>query len=57
MFMYYLTTHRRKKNCCYCLQALSTAEILKHVNAHFEVNGKQMIKMPKKVEYVRFKNN
>ena len=46
-----------KKNCGYCLQALSTAEILKHVNARFEINGKQMIKMPKKVEYVRFKNN
>ena len=33
----------------YCLEAFNTAETLKnHVNDCFKVNGKQMIKMPKK---------
>ena len=27
-----------------------------HVNDCFKINGKQMIKMPRKDEYVRFKN-
>ena len=32
-------------------------KILKsHVNDCFKINGKQMIKMPRKDEYVRFKN-
>ena len=41
----------------YCLQAFSTEEVLKsHINDCFKINGKQMIKMPKTDEYVRYKN-
>ena len=41
----------------YCLQAFSTEEILKrHIRDCFKINGKQMMKMPKKGEYVKFKN-
>ena len=55
--MYDYTLHRgRKPFCSYLLQAFQTAEILKkHVNYCFKINGKQMIKKPKKGEYVRFK--
>ena len=55
--MYDHTLHRGRKHIClYCLQAFSTAKILKsHVNDLFNINGKQMVKMPKKGEYVRFK--
>ena len=43
--------HRGRKHFYrYCLQAFSTTEILKsHVNDYFKINGKQMRKMPKKV--------
>ena len=35
----------------------STAEISKsHVNNRFKINGKQMIQIPQKDEYLRFKN-
>ena len=45
----------RKHFVCYSLQALRTEEMLKrHVKDCFKVNGKQMIKMPKKGEYGRF---
>ena len=40
----------------YCLQAFSTEEILKHIKDCFKINGKQRIIMPKKTEYVKFKN-
>ena len=41
----------------YCLQTFSTEEILKHhIKDCFKINDKQKIIMPKKVEYVRFKN-
>ena len=44
--------------CRYCLQAFSAEKMFKcHVKNSFKVNGKQIIQMPKKVEYVRFKNN
>ena len=47
----------RKHFCCYCLHAFITKEILKlHIKDCFKINGKQTIKMPKKVEYVKFKN-
>ena len=47
----------RKHFCSYSLQASSTAEILKnHVNDCFKINGKQVIKMPKNNEYIRFEN-
>ena len=46
-----------KKFCCYCLLAFSTEEILKrHIKDCFKINGKQKIIMPKKGEYVIFKN-
>ena len=56
--MYDHTSHRGKNYFCrYCLQALSTEEMLKrHIKNCFKINGKQRIIMPKKVEYVKFKN-
>ena len=43
--------------CCYCLQSFTTAQILgRHVNDCFDINEKQMIKMVKKSESVKFKN-
>ena len=57
-FMYNHTLHRRKKDYSrYILPAVSTEEILKfHIKDNFKINGKQKIMMPKKSEYVRFKN-
>ena len=57
-FMYDHTLHRgRKPFCCYCLQAFSTEELLKcHIKDCFKINGKQKIIMPKKGEYVQFRN-
>ena len=56
--MYDHTLHRRRKHfCCYCLQAFSPEEILKgHIKDCFEINGKQTIIVPKKCEYIKFKN-
>ena len=50
-FIFDHTLHRGKKIFChYCVQAFITAEILKnHARDCFKINGKQMIKMPKKV--------
>ena len=50
-FMYDHTLHRGNTHfCCYCLQAFKTAEKLKcHVKDCFKINGKQTIKMLKKV--------
>ena len=58
IFIYYHALYRGRKHFCrYFLQDFSKAEILKsHVNDCFKINGKQMIKMPKIGEYVRFKN-
>ena len=45
----------KKYFSCYCLQDFSTKKILKcHVKDCFKINGKQMIKMHKKVN--RFKS-
>ena len=57
--MYDDTLYRERKYfCCHCLQACSIAEILKrHLNNCFKINSKQMIKMSKKGEYVRFQNS
>ena len=57
-FTYDQTLHCGRKNFCrYCLQALSTEEILKqHFKDCFKINGKQRIIMPKKGEYVKLKN-
>ena len=39
------------------LQAFKTEEQLKyHIKDCFKINGKQTIKMPKKGEYINFKN-
>ena len=47
----------KKHLCCYCLQAFSTKEILKHhIRDYFKTNGKQRIIMTKNGEYVKFKN-
>ena len=56
--MYEHTLYQRRKNfCCYCMQAFSTEEILKcHTKNCFKINGKERIIMPKKCEYVKFKN-
>ena len=58
IFMYDHTLHHRRKHfCCYCLQAFSSEEILKsHIKDWFKINGKQRIIMPKKGEYIKFKN-
>ena len=45
-----------RENICYCLHAFITEEILKHIKDCFNINGKRTIKMPKKGEYVEFKN-
>ena len=57
-FMYDHTLYRGRKHfCCYFLKDFSVIEILKsHANDCLKINGKQMIEMPKKGEYVRFKN-
>ena len=48
--------HCRRKHSCFCLQTFITVEILKsHINDCFKINSKQISKMPKKGEYVRFK--
>ena len=56
--MYDHTLHRGGKHFCrYCLQAFSTEEILKrHIKDCFKIDGKQRIIMPRKSEYVKFKN-
>ena len=50
--------HRgRKYSCCFCSHAAITEEILKHrIKDCIKINGKQRIKIPKKGEYVKFKN-
>ena len=57
-FMYDHSLHRGIKHFCYYyLHAFITEEILKHhIKDYFKINGKQTIKMPKKGEYVKFKN-
>ena len=56
--MYDHTLHHEKKHFCrYSLQAFRTEKILKRrVKDCFKINGKQMIKRPKNVEHIRFKN-
>ena len=47
----------RKHFCFYCLQAFSGEEILKrHIQDYFKINCKERIKMPKRVEYFKFKD-
>ena len=56
--MYDLTLHRGRKHFChYCLKTFRTAEKLNyHIKDCFKFNDKQIIKMPKWGEYVKFKN-
>ena len=54
--MYDYTTSWKESFCHCCLQAFSTVEKLKsHVNDCFNINGTQMIKMPKKVNMLYLK--
>ena len=56
--MYDHTLHRGRKHFYRCCsQASRTAKKLKcHIKDRFKINGKQIIKLPKKVEYIKFKN-
>ena len=56
-FIYDHTLHCGKKHfCCYSLQAFSTEQTLKrHIKDCFKGNGKKIIILPKKREYVKFK--
>ena len=46
-----------KENIVYCLRGFIAEEILKrHIKDCFKINSKQTIKMPKKRDYVKFKN-
>ena len=57
-FMYDYSLHRGRKHFChYCLHVFITEELLKHNNNNcFKINFVQGIVMPKKGEYVKFKN-
>ena len=49
--------YMEKKLSRYCLQAFCTKEILKrHIKDCFKINGKRRIIVPRKDEYVKFKN-
>ena len=53
----YLLYFERKRFCRYCLQAFRKEEIWKrHIKYCFKTDGKQMIKIPEKGEYVKLKN-
>ena len=56
--MYDHSLNRGRKHLCrYCLQAFTSEEILKrYIKGCFRINDKETIKMPKKGEYVIFKN-
>ena len=49
-YMYDYSLHLERKHFCwYCLHVFITEEILKrHIKNCFKINGKEMIKMPKK---------
>ena len=54
--MYDHTLHCGRKHFCrYCFQAFNTEEIF-YIKDYLKTNGKQRIKMPRKGEYVKFKN-
>ena len=55
--MYDDTLYRGRKHFCpYCLTGFSTEEIVKHIKGCFKIYDKQRIIMPKKSEYVKFRN-
>ena len=52
-----LTISCMMKICRYCLQTFSIEEILKnYIKDCFKINGKQRIIMPKKSDFIKFKN-
>ena len=55
--MYDHSLHRGRKHFCrYFLHTFITEEILKcHIKDYFEINGKQTIKTPKKVNMLNSK--
>ena len=55
--MFDLSLNRgRKYFCHYCLYAFITEEIFKrHIKDSFKINGKQKIKMPKKMNIITSK--
>ena len=57
-FMYDHSLHPGRKHFChYCLHAFTTEGILKcYIKDCFQIKGRQLINMPKKSEYVKFKN-
>ena len=57
-FMYDHSLYRGRKHFCpYCLDAVITEEtLIGHIKDCFKINGKKTIKIPKKGEYVKFKN-
>ena len=56
--MYVHSLHcRRKHSCCYYLHTFIAEDILKrHIKYSFKFNGRKIIIMPKKGEYVKSKN-
>ena len=53
----FLLHGRRKHFCRYCLQAFSSEEISKsHIKDRFKINGKQRTIMPRKGEFIKFRN-
>ena len=58
VFMYDHILHCRRKHFCrYCLQTFGKDKKLKiHIKDRFRITGKQRIRMPKKGEFVKFKN-
>ena len=56
--MYNQTKHKERKNfCMYCLQCLSSKDILiNHKENCISINGAQTIKMSKADDMVHFKN-
>ena len=57
IYLYHTLHCGRKHFCCYCLDAFITEEILKHhIKDCFTINDNERIIMPKKGEYVKFKN-
>ena len=57
MVYYHHILHLSRKHFSrYYLQTFSTEILKSHANVSFKVNGKHMIKKPKKGESVRFRN-
>ena len=56
--MIILCIEKWKQFCHYCLQAVSTKDILKHhIKDCFKINAKQRLILPKKGEHIKFRNH